>query len=109
MFEEICPNLTYPVQELKKLKKQIKSEGTVKGNLEQKFMLDRISDASSGKGIFDTTKMHSDLYPSSAEMLDEYGYIQETQINQILKMDKMFNRRYWNKQMKRISNYDMGE
>ena len=109
LFEAMCPNLTYPVQDLKQLKKQIKADGSVKGNIDQKFMLDKISDASSSSGIFDTESMHSDLYPSSAEMLDAYGYIQETQINQIMKMDKMFNRKYWQKQIKRLANYDIGE
>lgn len=103
LFESICPNLTYPVQDLKQLKKQLKADGNVKGNIDLKTMLDKISDAASSFGIFNTKEMHSDLYPSSAAMLDEYGYIQEEQINQILKMDKMFNRNYWEKQIKRLS------
>lgn len=109
LFESMCPNLTYQVQDLKQLKKQVKSEGSVRGNIDLKFMLDKISDASLSSGIFNTKEMHSDLYPSSAAMLDEYGYIQETQINQIMKMDKMFNRNYWKKQIKRLSNYDIGD
>lgn len=103
LFESICPNLTYPVQDLKQLKKQLKSDGNVQGNIDLKNMLDKISDASSSFGLFNTKEMHSDLYPSSAAMLDEYGYIQEEQINQILKMDKMFNRKFWEKQIKRLS------
>ena len=103
LFESICPNLTYPVEDLKQLKKQIKADGAVKGNIDLKVMLNKISDAETSFCIFNTKEMHSDLYPSSAEMLDAYGYIQENQINQILKMDKMFNRNYWNKQIKRLS------
>jgi len=75
LFEGMCPNLTYPVQDLKQLKKQIKSEDTVKGNIDKKFMLDRISDASLSSGIFDTKKMFDALLPDSAAMLDEIGYI----------------------------------
>ena len=103
LFEAMCPNLTYPVQDLKELKKQITSEGTVKGNIDMKFMLDKISDASSGCGIFYTVSMDSHLPASSADMLDGYGYIQEDQIDAILKMDKMFNRNFWSKHMKRLS------
>jgi hypothetical protein len=103
LFESICPNLTYPVEDLKQLKKQLKKEGTVKGNVDLKVMLDKISDAEISNGIFNVKAMHSDLHYSSADMLDEYGYIQEKEINQILKMDKMFNRNYWNKQIKRLS------
>ena len=43
-FEFICPNnLTYPVQELKSLKKQIKSEENVKGNIDKQDILKYIS------------------------------------------------------------------
>lgn len=75
IFEKSCPNLTYPVQELKTLKKQIKSEDTVKGDLDKKFMLDKISDASCSSGIFNTTKIRQELSYSTSEMLQSYGYI----------------------------------
>ena len=71
----MCPNLTYPVGYIKQLKKAIKQDGAVKGNLEAKFMLDQISNASVSSGIFDTKKMHSDLLPGSATMLDRIGFI----------------------------------
>jgi hypothetical protein len=66
-------------------------------------MLDMISDASSVSGIFNTKALSSEVDSETAVMLDEYGYIQEDQINCILKMDKMFNRNYWNKQIKKLS------
>ena len=109
LFESLCPNLKYPVQDLKHLKKQIKSEGTVNGNIGQQAMLDMISNASSGSGIFNTKDQIGILKPLSSAMLDEYGYIQDTEIDSIMKMDKMFNRRYWQKQIKRLANYDIGE
>lgn len=109
LFEIMCPNLTYPVQDIKKLKKQIIADGSVKGNIDMKFMLDKIVDASFGNGFFDTRKMHSELHSSTTEMLDAYGYIQEDEINQIMKMDKFFNRKYWQKQIKRLTDYDIGE
>jgi hypothetical protein len=108
MFELLCPNLTYPVCDLKQLKKQIKAEGTVRGNLNQKVMLDEISSATAGMGIFATKHMNSNLSFATANWLDEYGYIQETEINRILQMDKMFNRMYWKKQIKRLADYDIG-
>lgn len=106
-FESLCPNLTYPVQELRQLKKQIKTDGEVKGNISKEVMLDIISDASSNVGIYNVKDMHSDLLPASAAMLDEYGYIQEEQIDEILKMDKALNRSYWKKQIKRLSKYEV--
>lgn len=103
LFEDMCPNLTYQVGDLKQLKKQIKQEGLVKGNLDIKFVLDQISKASVSSGLFDTKKMHSYLLSGSATMLDRIGYIQESEVDKILKMDKMFNRKYWEKQIKRLS------
>lgn len=104
MFYRMCPNLTYQIQDLKQLKKQIKEDGAVKGNMEQKKMLNFISDATSDTGIFNTKNLISYLSLGSKQLLDSYGYIQDTEINNILKMDKMFNRNYWNKQIKKLSN-----
>ena len=103
LFELMCPNLTYPVGDLKQLKKQLKEDGEVKGNIELKKMLDQIKQASLSMGLFDTEKMHSDLLPGSVSMLDSIGYMQAEDADNILKMDKMFNRNYWNKQINRLS------
>ncbi len=103
LFEAMCPNLTYPVQELKHLKKQIMSEGMVIGNLDQEFMLEKISDALFSSKIFNIKNMHTNLSPSAVTMLNFYGYIPEEQIDQIMMMDKMFNRNFWTKQMKKMN------
>ena len=102
IFESMCPNLTYPVDDLKVLKKTLKQEGSVRGKLELKFVLEQISNATSSCGIFDTKKMHSELLPGSIELMDRMGYIPNAEIDKILKMDKIFNRSYWNKQMDRV-------
>ena len=102
LFEQMCPNLTYPVGDLKVLKKQLKQDGTVHGNVEMKFMLSKINDASISNGIFDIKEMSRDLPDGSVAMLGEIGYMQEEEINRILKMDKMFNRNFWNKHLKQL-------
>ena len=74
LFELICPNLTYPVQELKSLKKQIKSEENVKGNIDKQDILKYISKAETASGIFNLKKMEFDM-PMETEMLfEDYGY-----------------------------------
>lgn len=103
LFEAICPNLTYPVGDIKQLKRQIKQEGIVRGNLDSKFVLEQISDVSLCSGLFDAKKMCGQLLMDSAAMLDGIGYIQDTEIKTILQMDRMFNRIYWEKQAKRLS------
>lgn len=103
LFELICPNLTYPVDDLKNLKREIKGAEPVKGNIEKKDMLQYISKAELGVGIFNTKQLSDTLLPGSSEMLDEYGYIQEDQINVILKMDKTLNRNFWNKMIQKLS------
>ena len=102
-FEDMCPNLTYPVCDIKQLKKQLKEEGTVKGNIELKMMLGQIRDASLSAGIFDTEKMSEVLPAKSVAMLDEMNYMQLYEAEKILKMDKMFNKRFWNKHINNLS------
>lgn len=102
LFETRCPNLKYPVGDIRDLKKQIKQEGVVKGNLETKFMMDIINSASAGTGIFDTRKMSNNLLPETNAMINRIGYITESEVNSLLRMDKMFNRNYWAKQLDRM-------
>lgn len=73
-FEKVCPNLTYPVQELKLLKKQIKSDKSVNGNIATKDMLSYISKARSGSGIFNAEKMSVYVPLGTQQMLSDYGY-----------------------------------
>lgn len=103
-FEEHCPNLTYPVQELKQLNKQIKAEGSVRGKIDPIFMRAKIENALVSGNIFDTKKLKNELSDSSAELLDAYGYIQAGEINQILKMDRRSNGQYWDRQFRQIRN-----
>ncbi len=103
LFESKCPNLTYPVQDIKKLKKQIKADGLVKGNIDMKFMLREISEVLVGGGIFNTEQLDVELPSSTAEMLEKCGYIQEDEINIILGLDKMFSGRFWRKHLDRLT------
>lgn len=101
-FGFACPNLTYPIQELNTLKKTIKKEDAVKGNIEKKFMLKQISDAAISTGLYDGTSLSNSTYQND-EMLEAYGYITPARCDQILRMDSMFNRNYWVKQMRRLN------
>lgn len=101
LFEIICPNLTYPVQELKELKKQISADGSVKGTPDVKFMLEKISEASSGSGIFNSKRIKDRLYLSSEEMLASYGWIDMKKAVEILQADKISGRKYWEKQLRK--------
>lgn len=100
-FEYMCPNLKYPVGDLKELTKIVKKEETVRGNIEKKEMQDFLFNASNGSNIFNTKKLYSELSPKSAKMLENIGYLQETEVSKIMRLDKMLNRRYWNKQLKK--------
>ncbi len=67
------------------------------------FALERISDADLNMGVFATKKLQSSLTPQTTAMLDEYGYILDNEAMQFLKMDKMFNGKFWKKQLERIA------
>lgn len=95
IFQEYCPNLSYPVGELKQLKKQIKQDRSVRGNVDMKFMLEQIGNAEISFGIFNTKKMNTKLYEETVTMLDRIGYIPVTIVNDVLEMDKKANKKFW--------------
>lgn len=99
-YRSMCPNLTYPLQEIKALKKQIKAEGTVKGNISMDCMIKQLDNARGGLDIYREKKASGILPATTTALLDEYGYIQDIEIDVILRMDKMINRNFWNKQLK---------
>jgi hypothetical protein len=104
MFESHCPNLQYPVQDIRDLRKQIKKEETVRGNLDKKFVLDKLLDANICSSIFNEKKLNDYLQPMSLSMLNNMGYIYEKEICNLLGMDGMFSGKYWKKQLKNLEN-----
>ena len=46
--------------------------------------------------------MKGDLGPETAEMMETYGYLEYERIVKALKMDQMFHRTFWKKQMERL-------
>lgn len=102
LFNDMCPCLTYPVCELKQLKKIIKEEGKVRGNIDIKFMLNRISDATYSSGMFNTKKTIEEIcFSPTTKMLNDMGYFLEGEVDTILHMDKRANNKFWNKLLER--------
>lgn len=101
VFSEMCPNLPYPIDDLKVLEKTIKRDGNVKGNIEYKTMLKMISDARYGVGIHNTENMVERLNSESEKMINEINYISDNRIDFILKLDKLINRKFWEGKMKK--------
>ena len=97
LFTAQCPNLTYPVQTVKDLKKQLRQEKTVRGNIPMDTMMTILSDASMGNGIFKEKALEVDLPDQTAELLDQYRYIQAKELTSLLKLDKIFPKSYWEK------------
>lgn len=76
ILRSTCRNLTYPVQNIKDLKKQVKSEGTVKGNITPDNMMALIEQAEKNNGVFDDTKeMERELYPGIEVLMSRSGYM----------------------------------
>ena len=100
-FELLCPNLKYPVTDLKALKKQVQKDVNVRGNMDWDFMLDSIGEARSGKGIFNSEKIELDAQSGTIALLDTAGYFVSEDVEKLLRMDKMFNRRFWSKRFDR--------
>lgn len=108
IFNTMCPNLKYPVDDLKQLKKIIKESDHIEGNLDKEFMLDKISDARTGSGIFKTDKMVIDLTPETMKTLEGYGFYTEDEIKMQLGLDRVFGGSFWRKEIERVSE-EMGK
>lgn len=99
LLEAMCPNLTYTVDDAKLLKKCIKAEGTVHGNLSVDFVLEQIDKATSGKGIYDFLKITDKSGQKSKEILNKMGYMSTADIADILELDSMIKGKFWRKQL----------
>ena len=89
IFEMICPNLTYPVDDAKVLKRSIKQTNTVKGNLSPEFVLQALKIY--GKP-FD-----GNLSEESKKMLSWAGYMEDEDIKKILRLNRLSERSFWKK------------
>ncbi len=98
-YTKLCPNLTYPICDVKDLEKIIKSETNIKGNINKEDMLNRLFELSVGSGIYNTRKLFSDTLPVTTAMLEHAGYMTESDVNKILHMEYDVNNQYWNKVM----------
>lgn len=103
LFTDLCPNLTYPVSDLKQLKKTVKAEDKVRGNIDKQWMLDKIDDASANSGIFKVKNMSSMLTDDTVVMLNNMGYVLDSHIAKLLRMDKTLAGHYWDKIFKKMS------
>ncbi len=109
LFELACPNLLYPVQELKKLEKQIKKEEYINTKVSKEFVLDQVDRAKIGSGVYSQKELKKDIkdkYPliNSKRLLEEYGYIDIDKISEILGCSGMFGSGdYWKKKQKKFN------
>lgn len=97
LFTAQCPNLTYPVQTVKDFKKQLRQEKTVHGNIPMDTMMTFLSDATMGSGVFKDKALEVELPENTKALLDQYRYVQKTDIASLLKLDKIFPRGFWEK------------
>ena len=65
------------------------------------------SDAAYTSGIFKASEQTAIVYPQAQEMLASYGYFNSDTFNDIINGSGMFGKRFWQKQIKRLADYDM--
>ena len=53
--------------------------------------------------------MTTSLLPGSNKMLEELGYIQQTDMSSILRMDKRANQKYWLKHIDKFAEKKLNE
>lgn len=103
-FEEMCPNLKYPVTDLKELDKIVKHEEKTRGILDKQFMRDQIYNAEFEHGIFNSSKKFIDINISTQEMLNDLGYLSLEEFVSLLQIG--YNVEYdniWDDFLKNIS------
>ena len=99
MLEISNINLTYPMDTMKALKKTIKKEGAVKGNLEKEYMLKQLSRTISGIWLPDASL----LTEKTKSFVEQYGYICNLDMRKILKLDSSLAGSFWRKEFKSVS------
>ncbi len=78
MLKASCTALTYPIQTIKDLKKQIKSEGTVKGSIAPDFMMALVEQAEKEKGVMnDVEEVTRNLYSGMVILMKRNGFLTE--------------------------------
>ena len=102
-FESNCPKLTYPVMELKEMKKIVKKEESVRGNIDKKFMLKNMEDAHYSSGLFDTRGLSERLGEYTEALMEEYGYYPVTVINEEIGMGDKKIAKFWKDKMAKFT------
>ena len=98
-MQEILPkiftNLTYPVMDMKDMKKLVKQEGSVRGSMDPAFMTELL-----GNGVsvpfWNIDSLMPDYMPSGIAMnIQDYGYISIADVFRWLGLSDPALRKYW--------------
>ncbi|MCR5776159.1 MAG: hypothetical protein K6G84_01930 [Lachnospiraceae bacterium] len=95
LFEAICPNLKYPIQEMKDFHWQLGCDQTVNGNINYDKMLYLADLKNRPMTPFGAQKLHP--WPSVyvEKLANEYGYIAREQVDKIFKSHKSRKLDFW--------------
>ncbi|MBQ7766306.1 MAG: hypothetical protein IJ397_05645 [Lachnospiraceae bacterium] len=94
-YQAVCPNLTYPITEVKELKKIIAQEPNIKGNISKEQMEKYLTDADYCSGIFDTSEYECYVNYSVEDLLESYGYVRGPVAEKTLGMGSKSTRDFW--------------
>lgn len=103
MLTKMFDNLMYPVCDAKKLKKIIKEEANIKGNIGKEMMLQQLDSLMLGMGIFSNRRTK---YPGvgwmTMNLMHEAGYLMDYEINVALDMEDRVQNQFWKKVEKMV-------
>ena len=108
-YKGVCPNLTYPIMEVKDLLNIIKREPEVKGNINKQTMEKLLMEANNCSGIFDTEEYDNYMPDEVANLLESYGYIRGKVAEQCIGMESKPIRDFWMFHMKNLANTVNGQ
>jgi hypothetical protein len=95
ILTDMCPNLKYPVSDAKQLRKMIKNDGIVKGNIDYDNMMTMLKWAEYCACVSDAKNRPFEVNMTTVEMLESAGYLPDCVIDSILKKQFMTQQMFW--------------
>lgn len=95
-FENMCPNLKYPVQPMKEFKKFIKNSNEPN----KAFILEMLSNLDASWGIFAKKHITPNFSDSTIRWIEDAGYIFAEDVAKIMELDNSFRSAIWESYLK---------
>lgn len=95
ILPKMFPHLTYPVMDMKEMKKLVKQEGTVRGNMNPELMIELLGNGVSSPFWAIDSAMPENMPSGIAMAIQNYGYISQADVFNWMGLDDAGLRAAW--------------